>query len=430
MTIVRKYKQANKILFLILTIVFFSCCFGKLSKAADTWADTWELAKGEILVEGVFHGCKDMLIQVKINDQLISYPYSPEIIVALMGIHSGRLVSLEQFPPETPIQVFLDKTGTIRAMRNKLEYYPIAGGTLMDHWGHQATLSPNEKYYTTFNFWEGLFVHSLTNKESSFFLSTQPLCSWNKSGTNIAYAGEHFLGIFDTNKKKNKYYQFPRKNPDINPDIVRVVTCIDWNPQNETLLYAFLEDYSDLGSNLFQVSVLDKNGKEMTNRVFENLVSACWFSEDVILLVTNPGEQKTGTILFWNYKTNKTWLLVNNLAGFCNNFCYNSDKKILAYTITREWEKGFTEDLYVFSFSDGNLRKIKSFIFPIRHLQWAEDDTLIFGDELNNTINNLNENGQELHKTTGFLPEKGAAKRFLYFPEEPFEEPLPLFLSP
>lgn len=423
MAIVQKCKQTNKVIILILTIILFSCCFGKLTKGDDPW----ELAKDEILVEGVFQGCKDNLILVKINDQLISYPYSSETIVALMGIHSGRLVSLEQFSSGTPIEVFLDKTRTIRAIRNKLEdYYPFEAGTAMENWGHQATLSPNEKYYTTFNLWEGLFVHSLTEKQSSFFLSNQPVCSWNKSGTKIAYAGDNFLGVFDTNKKVNQYYLFPHKNP----ATVRVVTCIDWNPRNETLLYAFLEDYPGLGSSLFQVSVIGKNDKKAANRVFENLVFSCWFSEDVILLVTNPSEQKTGSIFFWNYKTNKTLPLVNKLAGFCNNFCYNSDKKTLAYTITREWEEGFTEDLYVFSFSDGNLKKIKSFIFPIRHLQWAEDDTLIFWEELNNTINKLDENGRELLKTTGFLPEKGAAKRFLYFPEEPFEEPLPLFLSP
>lgn len=421
----KKCKKVHKIILLTLLIWFFSVYSAVTSKEIAKAQDIWQLKKGEMLVEGLYLGYKNNLIQMKVNHTLISYPFSSQTTVALMGIHSGRLVSLPQYPSETPSQVFLDKTGAIRAMRNQLNSYPFVPGTPMDNGGHQATLSPNEKYYTTFTLWEGLYLYDLEKRETPLFLSNQPLCSWNKTGTKIAYVDDNFLGIFDTEKKQHKYYSFPHTNP----DTVRVVTSIDWHPQYELLLYTFLEDYPELGSDFCQIGILDKNGNEITTKVWENLGPCCWLSEEMILVVTNPSAQKTGKIFFWNYKTDKTEVLLNELAGNCNNLCYNSHENSLAFTIASNWKEGLAEDLYVFSCLEKEPQKIKSFIYPIRYLQWTTDNTLVFWEEVDNTIHQLTENGQQLLKATGFLPEKGAAQRFIYFLEEPFEEPLPLFLS-
>lgn len=404
-----------------LTLLLFLLTIPTNSQAETQ--EPWEAKKNELSLQGLYLGFKQNLIQIKINDKLSEYPFSSEAIFALMGLHSGKLISLPQFPREIPVQIILDPTGTIRAMRNELEQHTFIPGTVLEGWGHLATLSPNEKYYTLYNLWEGLFLHNLEGKKPPVFLSTQPLCTWNSQGTELAYADQHCLGIFNPQSNIKKIYPFPQNNL----GTVRVVTSIAWSPQNDKLCYAFLEDFPQQGSDFFQIIIQDKNGKKLAAKTIENLGPLCWLTEEVILIVVNPSEQETGQIILWNYQTDKATFLVEELTGLCNNLCFNQQSSSLAYTMAKN-ENG-QEELYLYTLAHKKSTKIKSFVFPLSNLQWAQDNHLIFWEEINNSINIINETGETIKKLTGFLPEKSAAHKFLYFPEEPGEEPLPLYLS-
>ncbi|MDD2432311.1 MAG: WD40 repeat domain-containing protein [Clostridia bacterium] len=355
---------------------------------------------------------------------MLKYTFSSNALFALMGLYSGKLVPLPQFPKEIPVQIILDRTGTIRAMRNQLEQLNFVPGIKLKNWGHLATLSPQEEHYTLFDLWQGLFLCDLKKEKKPVFLSTQPSCAWNNKGTKIAYADEHYLGVYDIPKNIKKTYPFPPNNL----GMIRVVFSIAWSPQDDKLLYAFLEDYPQQGSNLFQITIIDKQGKELGTKLLQHLGPLCWLSDEEILLVANPSSQKTGEIIIWNYQTNKSTILFDNLTGACNNLCFNQSSSSLAYTLSRD-ETG-EKELYLYTLTQSKPTKIKSLIFPIHNLQWTKDNTLIFWEEINNSINIIKKTGEEITKFKGFLPPKSVEHRFLYFPEEPKEEPLPLFLSP
>jgi hypothetical protein len=413
-------KINKKIFILTLFLLFLAIPSNSLAETQEPW----ETKKNECSLHGLYLGYKQNLIYLKTQNKLLKYPFSSDALFALMGLHSGRLVSLPQFPQEIPVQIILDHNGTIRAMRNQLEPPNFIHGTALENWGHLATLSPHEKHYTFFNLWQGLFLCNLEKEKKPIFLSTQPSCTWNNKGTKLAYADEHYLGIYDTQKNIKKIYPFPSTNP----GTVRVVFSIAWNPQDDKLLYTFLEDYPQQGSDIFQITVIDNKGRELATKILQHLGPLCWLSDKEILLVLNPNQQTTGKFIIWNYQTNKTTILFDNLTGVCNNLCFDHSSSSLAYTIFRD-EDG-QEELYLYSLTHKKPTKIKSFVFPIHNLQWTKENTLIFWEETNNSINMIKKTGETLSKFTGFLPEKSSAYKFLYFPEEPKEEPLPLFLSP
>ena len=412
--------KIKKLFSLTLLLLFLAVPANSLAETQDLWT----VKKNEHSLQGLYLGFTPNRIQIKIHDQLSEYPFSSEALFALRGLYSGKLISLPQFPRGIPVQIILDHTGTIRAMSNEQEPCKFISGTALKSWGHLATLSPTEKYYTLFNLWEGLFLHNLEEKMAPVFLTTHPLCSWNNAGTKLAYADQHYLGVLDLPQNIKKIYPFPSNDL----GTVRVVTAIAWSPQDEQLCYAFLEDYPQQGSDIFQITILNKNGKELATKTIENLGPICWLTEELILIVVNPSEQETGKFMIWNYKTNKSTTIFNQLEGFCNNLSFNHKSQSLAYTTAGDGD--WQESLYLFTLKEKKVRQIKSFISPLYHLQWTQDNTLIFWEEINNSINIIKETGEILKKFTGFLPEKGAANRFLYFPEEPREEALPLYLSP
>ena len=414
-------KKMGKRLFSITLLLLFLTI--PTNSLAETY-DPWEIKKGERSLHGLYLGYKHNLIYLKIQDKLLNNPFSSDALFALMGLHSGRIVSLSQFPQEIPVQIILNHTGTIRAMRNQLEPLDFIPGTALENWGHLATLSPQEKYYTLFDLWQGLFLYSLTEEKKPIFLSTQPSCTWNNKGTKLAYADHHYLGVYDPLKNIKKIYPFPQNNL----GTVKVIFSIAWSPLDDKLLYAFLEDYPQQGSDFFQIKIIDNKGKELATKFLQHLGPLCWLSDKEILLVLNPNSQETGNFIIWNYQTNKTTILFDNLAGICNNLCFNHSSSSLAYTIFRD-EDG-QEDLYLYNLTDKNPTKIKSFILPIHNLQWTKDNTLIFWEEINNSISIIKTTGETLTKFKGFLPDKSVANKFLYFPEEPKEEQLPLYLSP
>jgi len=409
---------------LILLLIPFTNCLA-------TTQGPWETKKNESFLQGIYLGTTDMLIQIKINDKFYEYPYSSQTIYALMGLHTGKLVSLSQFPCDILVQIILDENGSIRAMRNKVEHHHNLPGKALETWGHLATLSPNENYYTLYHLWSGLNLYTFKHNNNSVYLSAQPLCAWSHCGTKLAYADHHHLGIYNTQKCINKVYPFPQNHL----GTVRVVTSLAWNPQDDRLLYTYLEDFPQQGSDFMQLAVLDHNGKELATKTVENLGPVCWLTKEIIAIVINPSfmlfnpseEDKTGKILLWNYQTDNTTLLSQNLKGYCYNLCLNQQATSLYYTITKD--ENWQEDLYFYNLTTKKTTKIKSFNFPVYNLQCSKDNTLIFWDRVNNSISLIKETGELLNKYTGFLPEKSVAQNFLFFLEEPLEEPLPVWIS-
>jgi len=401
-----------------------------LANCLATTQEPWETKENELLLQGVYLGTTDKLIKLSFNDKLYEYPYSPQAIFALMGLHLGKLVSLSQFPCDLPVQIIIDENGSIRAMRNKIQHHKNVPGHTLEAWGHLTTFSPNEKYYTMYHFKNGLYLHSFKQKDKPFYLSAQPVCAWSNKGTKLAYADHQQLGIYNTHSGINKIYPFPQNHL----GTVRVITSLAWNSQDDRLLYTYLEDFPQQGSDFMQLTVIDQNGKEIATKVVENLGPVCWLTNKIIAIVINPSyifnpfeEDGTGKILLWNYQTNTTIPLVQELMGYCHNLCLNQQGTSLFYTLSTDgnWQ----EDLYLYNLATKETAKINSFNFPVYNLQCSKDNTLIFWDRINNSISTMKENGEILNKYTGFLPEKSVAKKFLFFSEEPVEEPLPVRIS-
>jgi hypothetical protein len=215
---------------------------------------------------------------------------------------------------------------------------------------------------------------------------------------------------------------------------VRAVTSLAWNPLDDRLLYTYLEDFPQQGSDFMQITVLDHSGKELATKTVENLGPVCWLTKDIIAIVINPSflfnpsaEDETGKIILWNYQTDQTTLLVQDQKGSCYNLCLNQQATALYYTITND--ENWQEELYFYNFETRKSTKIKTFNFPVYNLQCSKDNIFIFWDRINNSINLMKETGEILNKYTGFLPEKSVAQKFLFFTEEPLEEPLPVWLS-
>lgn len=389
----------------------------------------WEVKKNEIFLQGVYLGTIDKLIQIKIEDKVFRYSYSSQAIFALMGLHSGKLVSLSQFPSNITVQVILDENGSIRAMRNKIEHHQNVPGKALETWGHLATLSPKEKHYTLYHFWQGLYLHSFKNNDQPVYLSTQPLCAWSNKGTKLAYADHQHLGIYNTETNTNKIFPFPHNSL----GTVRVVTSLDWNSQDDKILYTYLEDFPQQGSDFMQITVLDQNGKELATKTVENLGPVCWLTKEIIAIVINPpflfdsSEEETGKIILWDYQNDKTTHLVQELKGYCYNLCLNQQATLLYYTLTNK--ENWQEELYLHNLETKKTTKINTFNFPVYNLQCSKDNIFIFWDRINNAINLMDENGEILNKYAGFLPEKSVAQNFLFFPEEPLDEPLPVWFS-
>lgn len=415
----------KQLLSFLLLSFFLTIPTDGTAKAQNVWLPKPE----EILLEGLYLSRHDQLIQIETSEGIVSYPYSSQTLIAWMGKHSGRLLTLQQFPSPCSVEIILDHTGTIRAMRNKPDNYAFIPGTALKGWGEMATLSPSEKYYTLFNWSDGLLLYSLAEHEPPFFLSTQPVCAWNNAGTKIAFTTPQDIGVFDINNPVDNTASFNEPTP----EIVKVVTSLEWSPLDEKILYTYLEDYPDQGSGFFQIAVLGKSGKELAKKSSENLGACCWLSEEAILLILNSDGQETGKIIIWNYQTGETSFLPISFNGICRNLAYNRQEQVLAYTITND----FIDNLFIFPLSEKIFSTekspeitIKTFLSPLHHLQWSKDNALFFWDEINNVITKTNKTGEILSKHAGYLPEKGLASRFLYFEEEPCAEPLPIFLSP
>jgi len=414
--------KSTRILFFFLLLLFLPL----LSSHPVIAKSLWELNDAERVVHCLYLENKGNEIIVENNNFITAYPLDDNVFIMLAGIRSGSITSLKNFPHNIPVEIILNKAGKVRAMQNKLLQYAAPNGIVLDCSGHTATISPNEKYYTVFSHSEGLSLHELEKTKKPLFLSSHHICTWNNKGTKIAFCGDTFLGVYDTDTNTRTLYPFSQKNN----DLIKTITSLDWNPSNENLLCTYLEDYPQQGSSSFQMIVLNNTGKILASKIVENLGPSYWLSEEEILYIQNPCYDNTGQAIVWNYKTNKTYLLLETLNTPCYNLCYNRQHNSIIYTISKD--QG--EELYYISLTENMTLKIKYmlgfFPYPIRNLQWSQNSTIFYWEELTNTINEIDKHGNLLSKFSGFLPEKGVSLKFLYFLEEPIEKPLQLHLSP
>jgi WD40 repeat protein len=423
-----------------------------------------------VSMEGLYLGFQNDKIQLAVEEKLLTLPVAAQATICLVGEHAGRILTIQEFPTLIQVEVSIDETGTVQKIRNKLEDNPVIPGVPLHENGNLATLSPAENYYTLFHFLDGLFLYKLSPEQNNasqtptdnppVFLSANPICAWSKSGTKLAYTSPDHIEILTLNvsqttgnnptkgpgptqtasanaplKQKQYIPLYPNSNPiDSNQhecyrETVRVITSLEWSQNEQYLLASYLEDFPSIGSTYFQVAVFSPNGQELAKKGTENLGACCWLSEELILLLFNAEEKSAGKGVVWNWQNDETCELPIRYDGICSNLCYNPRNKTIAYTITAN----FSDQLYIHPWEESPPKAIsplQMMPFPIRHLQWTKDDCLLFWDEINNAITKINEHGETLCKYHGYLPEKSVASRFLYFAEEPYTEPLPLYLSP
>lgn len=427
-------------------------------QAADL-NNPWWPRQHEVILEGLYLGYENNLLHLSLEDSFLAFPVSAQATIALAGERTGRLITLEQFPRLTPVQIIVDPTGTVRAMRNVPENgLPISGTPLQEN-GHLATLSPAENYFTLYHYLDGLFLYKLDDPTAApLFLSNEPLCAWNHAGNRLAYTSPEHIDLLTCELglcQKQSIPLYPvcseeqpesgkgtareavHKTAGESPrETVRVCTELTWSPNAEHLLVSFLEDYPDVGSNFFQLAVFTPTGQRLAAMSVENLGACCWLTDASVLLMVNPTEKEAGQILLWHWPSGETKTLPLKYDGICSNLCSHPQTKTIAYTISTD----FTDRLYVITPSSFFATHSSSrptapqplftSPFPIRNLQWTRDGDLLYWDEFNNTITKLNLAGKVIGKFAGYLPEKSVATRFLYFEEEPFCDPLPVYLSP
>ena len=364
---------------------------------------------------GDYLGYQGNYIYLK-NEEINKYPYNEKTLLALKGPQKGRLLTLEDFPVKIPVLISL-KAGQVQMMSNLPQNFNYKPGTELPQRGFTASLSPRETAYTVFGE-KGLHLYYFNSKEDLYLSEKQP-SAWDNLGTKIAFTTSQGIGIYHLDKKEHITYLFPEKNP----QLIRVVFHLAWSPNNEQLLVSFLEDYPQKGSDLFQIIVL--GNKKTAKLIVPNLGPVNWLSEKEIIMVSNPDLETNGKIIIWNHHTGDKKTILE-LEQTCTNLVYNPQLDLWAFTLQK---KNGMEELYLYSVPQSRFFQLKTLLFPCYHLQWTKNNLLVFWSEADNSLTFLDCSGQKLAQFKGYLPLKAGAEQFFYFPEEPLDEPLPLFLS-
>lgn len=429
----------NKFLILLtLLIVFFIFSLPVLANSTCPW----ELNEREKLLTGFLTKVEANNIYVQTSQDQKKLELLSDPTVAIMGTHSGYLLPLNKFPYNIKTDFFITSENKVRAIRNHFEPFKEVPGSHLEGFGHNAQLSPNERYYLLFNNQTGLFLYSIDNSFTPTNLSSSSsIAAWDSTAEKVAYISQNTLGIYNINKKEKTQHTLYINNKSISDsvkdtnitfdEIQTIFTNLSWNPQGKYLLCTALQDNPNIGSNVFQNIIVNDEGQIVAKKTFNNQSKALWLSADSILfIILSDPEGTCSKGVLWNIKTNtSTDFLPLNKNGY-HNVVYNRNNKTLAYTTTRD----IGEDLYFINILNGNRNNIHSFITPIRNLQWSTDGTLFFWDEFNNTINQVywtvpaHKDPIITPKAAGYLPEHAVSKTFIYFLAEPFEEPLQPFL--
>jgi WD40 repeat protein len=250
--------------------------------------------------------------------------------------------------------------------------------------------------------------------------------AWNPSGSKIACYYDDKLLIYDVLQRSRTLLSLPAAED----GLVRVLTSLEWSPDEKKLMYTVLEDYPDLGSEVFFIRIIDLKGNTLKYKAVINMIKATWQKERVMIVCASDITQDFINVTLWDTTKENSMNFLPLIKGAYRNTAYHSKTDRLAYTVA----SGYAEDLYIMDCTKATTAKIMSLPFPIRNLQWSKKGALLFSEDLNNIIYEVSKNctidkWSLTAQATGYLPANGATENFIYFEAEPFEEPQPLFLK-
>ena len=212
----------------------------------------WDIGNGENMLEGLLLSCSEEYVLIGTKSGIKTLPLSGHPFAAMTGKSSGYVVNPTDFPPLIKVEIILDRHRKVRAMRNKQESIATPSGLDLHVSGHDVILSPDGEYYLLYHVASGLFLHSITNKYEPVFISKSPLAAWNPDGNKIACFYEDKFLIYDVLQHSRTLLSLSA----VENGLVRVLTGLEWSPDGKKLMYTFLEDYPDLGSDVFYIRVI------------------------------------------------------------------------------------------------------------------------------------------------------------------------------
>lgn len=384
----------------------------------------WEVIDGETHLTGLFYGFADGNILVEIENELLALTLHEDVLIALMGNNSGRLIAPQDLPPGIKVEIFISGDKSVRAIRNSTE--PLANvkqsDIILPLWGIDAIFGQDEDSYLLYRR-DGLFLCSISDAMPPLFLSESPLSDWS-SRNIIASTNQEGLSLYDCNTNKQQDISLPMPEE----GYVQVIIDLAWNSSGNKLLYSSLQDLPNICSDLFLLSVINTKGDVLNSQIVPNLDKAIWLGDNQVLYITgnddNLNEEYQG--ILWDLSTNEKRILLASSDGGYRNITYNSKKGLLAYTLP----EGPGQAIHILSLHNTTTYKLTGNLpYGASNLQWAPDNTLLFWEELNNVIFKIDMNDSIVLKLPGYLPSKGIGiKRFLYFAQEPIEEAQPIYL--
>jgi hypothetical protein len=394
----------------------------------------WLIQEYEKKIDGTVLSIDKHQIRIKKDQKEYLFVLDNNILSALMGKFRGKLVTPTDYPTGVEVELYFNKENRVRAMRNKQISFINNEGKLLDAWGHDVSLSPDENYLCIYNFETGLFLYptsSAYNNSTRVYLSPLSVSAWNNKG-ELAVTLDNSVLIFYPTSGTRTIINLPLQ---INTDYCRIITSLEWNNNNDKILYTALEDYPDTESTIFKLAVLDRDGKHLGTTFISNLGSSIWLSSDLILYLTYENiEENQGKMMLWNYKTGKTSEFLPNDQYYCK-FAYNPKLEQLAFA----QEKGLGETLFILNMNTGITHELITLPYTIRNLQWSSFGTLFFWDEYNNCVSQLvnlpiqdvntpstttNKECSVVPIATGYLPANSVRNSMIFFLAEPLEEPM------
>lgn len=414
--------NTNKLFFniscLILVLLFFFPVINPVLAKSP-----WTLSKKEQRLEGTIVDISNKEIVLETSQGIINLSFISHPIAAIKGMKSGYLVSPKDFSKGLHVEIYINSDNKIRAIKNTIKGIDLPPGIPLGNWGHDISLSPDEKHYLLFKQNEGLILCNITDPEKEVFLSINPTAAWSHDGKQIAYIdNQNNLLIYNITSNTRKKISYSKNSN----NTVRHISHLAWSPDNMNILCAFLQDYPNQCSDLFQINVIDVNGNLKAKSVIACLASIFWYNDSQIIYNKYDDlDELSGIINLWNIFDDTTCLLLPNINREYRNLAINVETKTLAYTL----KKGLGENLILFDIAKGKKNIVKFLPFPIYNLQWSKNNQLYFGEELNYIIDKLDENFNLIQVSEGYLPQCGAQNNLLYFLSEPINEPLQVYLK-
>ncbi|MFZ5688697.1 MAG: hypothetical protein ACOY9Y_11085, partial [Bacillota bacterium] len=268
-------------------------------------------------------------VKIIVNGEVRAFPLTPDCFCAIMGSQSGFMVDPGQFPPGLHVEIYLTRQGAVRAMRNKPETITAKSGQPLGVWGHDACFSPDGKHFLIHHLMDGLSLHSMGNPGPPVYLSPLSLAAWSRHGDKIACSLPGALLIYEVNSGSKNVIPLPATKEGSQ----RSVTALSWNQQGDKILCSTLADYPDLGSDLFEVIVMDNLGQQLGATTLPNLGPTIWLRDETVLLITySDMGYGSGQGILWNYRTGQKAPFLPEQEGAYGNVAYNPEKEILAYT--------------------------------------------------------------------------------------------------